>query len=211
MVRITKGPGERKQEIVTTARRLFQTENYDKITMQRIVDELGVAKGTVFYYFESKEELLKAVVEDIIDEDATRKRLVIEKTSGNALDKMQAVMQLESMALKYPHILERLHEPSNAVMHSQLLAVMITNEASLYEMLIHQGCQEGIFQTDNPLECAEFIISAMQFLTDQGIYPWSEADLLRRVHAFPSLLEAILKAAPGAFKFMVQGRDWDIK
>ncbi|HJZ24612.1 MAG TPA: helix-turn-helix domain-containing protein, partial [Candidatus Babeliales bacterium] len=85
MVRITKSPQERKQEIIATARRLFQTESYDKITMQRVVDEVDIAKGTLFYYFQSKEDLLRAVVEDIIREDSERKQIAIEKTTGNAL------------------------------------------------------------------------------------------------------------------------------
>jgi len=157
MVRITKSPQERKQEIIATARRLFQTESYDKITMQRVVDEVDIAKGTLFYYFQSKEDLLRAVVEDIIREDSERKQIAIEKTTGNALDKIRAVMQLDSMAAKYPNILESLHEIGNAAMHTQLLAVMVVNEAFLYEKLIRQGCDEGIFHTDTPLECAEFI------------------------------------------------------
>jgi len=47
------------------------------------------------------------------------------------------------------------------------------------------------------------IISGIQFLTDTGIYPWPEADLLRRMQAFPGLVEAILKAQPGSFGFML--------
>ena len=204
MTKITRGLQERRQEIVKTARRLFQAEGYDKITMQRIVEEVGIAKGTVFYYFETKEDLLNAVVEAIIEEDAARKRHLIEITQGNALDKIRAVMQLESMALKYPRILETLHEVSNAQMHSQQLGVMVMNEASIYATLIQQGCQEGIFNTDNPLECAEFMIAGIQFLTDTGIYPWSEADMERRARAFPHLLEALLRAKSGSFQFMVQ-------
>lgn len=203
MVGITRGLEERRQEIIATARRLFQTESYDKITMQRVVDELGIAKGTVFYYFESKEDLLKAVVENIIEEDFARKQLLIEKTDGNALDKIRALIALDSMTMKYPTILKSLHRPGNAGMHTQLLAVMITNEASLYENLIRQGCDEGTFQTGTPLESAEFIISAIQFLTDTGIFPWTEPDLLRRAQAFPSLIEAVLKAKPGSFQFML--------
>ncbi len=44
MVRITKGSEERRQEIVTTARHFFETKGYDKITMQWIVNEVGIAK-----------------------------------------------------------------------------------------------------------------------------------------------------------------------
>lgn len=203
MVKVLRGLKERREEIIATARRLFQIEDYDAITMQDIVDELGIAKGTIFYYFDSKEALLRAVVENIIEEDRVRKQALIKKAKGNALDKIRALMQLDSMAAKNPIIFEHLHRPSNAQMHTQLLAVMVIQEASLYAELIRQGCGEGIFQTDNPLECAEFIIAGIQFLTDYGIYPWVESDITRRAHAFPSLVEAILKAKPGSFQFMV--------
>jgi AcrR family transcriptional regulator len=205
MVRITKAPIERRQEIIATARRLFQTEDYDTITMQKVVEELGIAKGTLFYYFDSKEDLLKAVVEDIIGEDSERKRaLIAQMHDKNALEKIRALMQLDSMAAQNPIILESLHKPGNAGMHTQLLAVSVLKEAQLYAALITQGCEEGIFHTNNPLECAEFIISGIQFLTDNGIYPWTEADIARRAQALPALVEAVLKAQPGSFKFMVE-------
>ena len=185
------------------ARRLFQAEDYDKITMQDVVDELGIAKGTIYYYFNCKEDLLKAVVENIVEEDIERKQMLIKTTHGNALEKIRALIESDSMAVKNPALLEHLHKPSNAGMHIQLLAVTIMQEVPLYGKLIRQGCNEGIFQTDTPLECAEFIISGIQFLTDKGIYPWSEADLLRRAQAFPALVEAVLKAPEGSFQFTV--------
>jgi AcrR family transcriptional regulator len=203
MVKITRGLKKRREEIIATARHLFQTNDYDKITMQNIVDELEIAKGTIFYYFDSKEVLLKAVVENIIEEDKVRKEALITTTKGNALDKIRALIQLDSMAAKNPTILKHLHRPSNAQMHTQLLAVMVIQEASLYAKLIQQGCAEGIFQTDTPFECAEFIIAAIQFLTDQGIFPWTESDVARRMHTFPALVETILKAKPGSFQFMI--------
>src|SRR5438477_9368113 len=120
MAKILRGLDTRRQEIVATARRLFHTEDYDTITMQRVVEELGIAKGTIFYYFDTKEDLLKAVVEDIIEEDNARKQALIAKTKGNALDKIRALMQLDSMAMQNSAILECLHKPSNADMHTQL-------------------------------------------------------------------------------------------
>ena len=203
MAKVLKGLEERRQEIVAAARRLFQAEDYDKITMQDVVDELGIAKGTIYYYFNCKEDLLKAVVENIVEEDIERKQMLIKTTHGNALEKIRALIESDSMAVKNPALLEHLHKPSNAGMHIQLLAVTIMQEVPLYGKLIRQGCNEGIFQTDTPLECAEFIISGIQFLTDKGIYPWSEADLLRRAQAFPALVEAVLKAPEGSFQFTV--------
>ena len=87
-------------------------------------------------------------------------------------------------------------------MHIRILARIISVQAPLYAELIAQGCEEGVFVTDNPLECAEFILSAIQFLTDIGISPWTEEELQRRVAAIPRLLEALLQAPTGSFDFL---------
>jgi hypothetical protein len=63
-------------------------------------------------------------------------------------------------------------------------------------------CDEGVFKTRAPLECAEFMLSAIQFLTDMGIYPWTEEDLKRRIQAFPTLIEQLLQAPSGSFQFL---------
>jgi AcrR family transcriptional regulator len=203
MIRIVKKPEVRRQEIVKAARHLFLTKEYDKTTMQSIVEHLGIAKGTIYHYFKFKEELLEAVVEDIVIEDDMRKKLLIKQMQGNALEKIRKLVELDSLAVNNEPLLKTLHQPGNIGMHTRLLAVTLIKEASLYAELIHQGCQEGLFQTDTPLECAEFILSAIQFLTDVGIYPWANEDLLRRSQAFPGIVEALLKAPTGSFKFLL--------
>ena len=66
MARITKAPEERRQEIVETAERLFREVGYGKCSVEMIIREIGVAKGTFYYYFKSKEEILGAIVERTI-------------------------------------------------------------------------------------------------------------------------------------------------
>jgi AcrR family transcriptional regulator len=203
MVRVVKKAEVRRQEIVAAARQLFQTKDYEKTTMQDVMDRLEIAKGTIYHYFKSKEELLEAVVENIVDEDIKRKQVLIRDLQGNALEKIRALVAMDSMAADNPAVLEHLHQPGNVGMHTHLLAVTLMKEAPLYAEMIRQGCVEGLFQTDAPLECAEFILSALQFLTDKGIYPWAQQDLQRRAQAFPALIEAELKAPRGSFQFML--------
>ena len=203
MVRIVKKAAERRSEIVKTARYLFQTKEYDKTTMQDVMDQLGIAKGTIYHYFKSKEELLEAVIVDIVDENIEQMQLAKMEMNGNALEKIRILIGLGSVAANNSEVLNHLHQPGNTGMHTRLLAVALIKQAPLYAELIRQGREEGIFQTDAPLECAEFIISAIQFLTDAGIYPWTQEDLVRRARAFPGLIEAQLKAAPGSFQFML--------
>jgi AcrR family transcriptional regulator len=204
MARIVKKASDRKAEIVSTARRLFQTQEYDKTSMQDIMDALGIAKGTIYHYFTSKEALLEAVIDDIVEKNIQQMQTRLKNASGNALQKMELLVKANNMAADNKDILDHLHKPGNDAMHSRLLAATLVKLAPLYAELIQQGCDEGIFKTETPLECAEFILSAIQFLTDMGIYPWTKEDLNRRIQAFPKLIEQQLRASPGSFQFLIK-------
>lgn len=195
-------PVNRRDEILKVARNLFLTKDYDKTTMVDIMDALGIAKGTIYHYFRSKEALFEAVIEDIVEENIRHMRTLVKNTPKNALEKIQLLVNAGNISQENEKIIEQLHKPANDALHSRLLAATLMKQAPLYAEIVQQGCAEGIFKTEAPLECAEFILSAIQFLTDMGIYPWTEDDLKRRLQAFPILIERILQASPGSFQFL---------
>lgn len=196
-------PVNRRDEILKVARNLFLTTDYDKTTMVDIMNALEIAKGTIYHYFRSKEALFEAVIEDIVEENIKHMRTLVKNTPKNALEKIQLLVNAGNISQENKKIIEQLHKPANDALHSRLLAATLMKQAPLYAEIIQQGCVEGIFKTEVPLECAEFILSAIQFLTDMGIYPWTEQDLKRRMQAFPTLIERLLQAPPGSFQFLV--------
>lgn len=202
MSRIVKKPDIRKKEIIDTARRLFQSLTYEAATMQNVMDEIGIAKGTIYHYFKSKEELLEAVVEDVIDQSLARMEEIVSQSDGNALEKIEQLVLAGDISENNQDLLDHLHQPGNINLHTRLLAVAINKQAPLYAKLIEQGNHEGLFSVSTPLESAEFILTSVQFMTDIGFFPWSQQDLKRRLAAFPSILENLLKAAPGSFGFL---------
>jgi AcrR family transcriptional regulator len=203
MTRTVKNPIHRRAEIVQAARQLFRTKKYDKATMQDVMESLGIAKGTIYHYFTSKEALLEAVVENIVDENIHKMQHCMNATQGTALEKIEMLVKAGNMSPENEGVLHALHQPGNEALHTRLLAATITKQARLYAILIQQGCDEGLFQTQHPLECAEFIIAAVQFLTDRGIYPWTRDDIQRRTSAFTALIEQLLRAPAGTFHFML--------
>ena len=201
MDKMSKKHAERRAEIIKIARDLFLIQDYDKTTMQDFMDSLGVAKGTIYHYFKSKEDILEAVIEDIVNEHFKKMQLLIATTSGNALEKIKTIFE-EGKKISDPTILEKLHKRGNEAMHTRLLVATLIKQAPLYAKLIEQGFDEALFKTSTPLEAAEFILSALQFLTDMGIYPWAQKDLIRRFNAFPGLIEALLQAPKDSFQFI---------
>ncbi len=58
MARIIKKYDERKDEFLETAQQLFFAQGYDQTSVDAIIRKMGLPKGTFYYYFESKEDLL---------------------------------------------------------------------------------------------------------------------------------------------------------
>jgi AcrR family transcriptional regulator len=203
MVRVVKKADVRRAEIIQAARALFQTKGYDQTTTQDVMETLNIAKGTIYHYFTSKEELLEAVVMDIVDDSVAQMQALLEQAQGTALEKISLLVRAGRMSDENQAILDSLHHSSNRDMHIRLLATALLKQAPLYARIIRQGCDEGVFQTDTPLECAEFFLSALQFLTDVGIYPWTQEDLIRRIKAFPAIIEAQLKAPADSFQWLI--------
>jgi AcrR family transcriptional regulator len=204
MTRIVKDPEERRQEIVEAARYLFETQDYEKTTIRDVMEHVGIAKGTIYHYFKSKEELLDAVVELVVGEYIGQLRERVEGMTGSALEKLQALIAAGRVEEEQTEMLDNLHRPGNVGMHTRLLAATIVQVAPLYAEVIQQGCEEGVFRVEHPLEASEFILIGTQFLTDMGIYPWTEEDLMRRAMAIPALVEAQLNAPAGSFSFLIE-------
>lgn len=204
MARIVKKPAERRQEIIAAARELFQTQDYETTTMRDVMDKLGIAKGTIYHYFRSKEDLLEAVIATMLAENNAHMQDLLAATEGDALAKIRVLITAGNQADDHDALLTDLHRPGNVGMHSRLLARAIEQQAILYANVFQQGVEEGVFTTDHPLECAEFLLAGIQFLTDVGIYPWPQEDLLRRAMAFPALVEAQLQAPAGSFNFLIE-------
>ncbi len=62
MTRISKSPEERKSEFLEAAEILFNTKGFEQTTVKDIVQKVGVAQGLFYYYFKTKEDVLKEIV-----------------------------------------------------------------------------------------------------------------------------------------------------
>lgn len=63
MVRISKQPDERRAELLETAEKLFSERGFAYVKISDIVSAMGVAQGTFYYYYQSKDEIMVALLE----------------------------------------------------------------------------------------------------------------------------------------------------
>ncbi len=62
----SKSPGKTRERIVQVATELFASKGFDRATVDEIVAKAGVAKGTFYLYFKSKEDLVKEIAFDVM-------------------------------------------------------------------------------------------------------------------------------------------------
>jgi AcrR family transcriptional regulator len=55
----------RRQELIDAAAKIFQDKGYEAASIQDVADALGILKGSVYYYIDSKEDLLFAAIQEV--------------------------------------------------------------------------------------------------------------------------------------------------
>lgn len=203
MARIVKAPEERRAEIVETADRLFRKLGYAKCSVDVIIREIGVAKGTFYYYFKSKSDILEAVVSKTLSQIVETADSVAEDPSLTAMQKMKALLGNSHIGDESSiEVAEMLHLPQNRELHELTNIQTVLRLSPILARIVEQGIEEGVFDVDKPLETIQFLFTGAQFLTDGDMFGFSEAELRARRLVIQTIIEKALGAKSGSFQFM---------
>ncbi|EQA52260.1 TetR/AcrR family transcriptional regulator [Leptospira kmetyi] len=162
---IQKGK-ERKEDILGCAKNFFFTKGYESTSIHDIIDELGIAKGTFYHHFSSKEELLMELIKTLSDE-LTRDLLesVAARKPKNTLDKLKLIHELHfDWIQKNPEMifffLKAIYLPENLILKSNLEKEVIKRDIAFLTDLIREGQEDGSFSNKMPpVFLAEAIIA----------------------------------------------------
>ena len=181
---------------------LIQADKGASSTISDIAKQAGIAKGGIYYYFSSKEEIMDALVERSYGQVIDHCQLTIEHADLPALPKL-ALLFRSYYASSVEHSLDHyLHESQNAYSHQQSLVFLLTRLTPIVTSIIEQGVAEGVFTTSFPREVAEIVLADLCFVFDQGLFAWSKEDLARKLEALGDFLEKVLSAPMGSFAFL---------
>ncbi|MCB1515998.1 MAG: TetR/AcrR family transcriptional regulator [Hyphomicrobiaceae bacterium] len=210
MPRITKAPEERRLEIIETSERLFRQFGFTNVSVDQIIREIGVAKGTFYYYFKSKEEILGAIVDRALDQMVDQVKSVAREPSLSALAKMELLLRGSQVGDDSNlELAEMMHLPGNRELHELSNIQTVLRLSPLFAEIVEQGNGEGTFACERPLETVQFLLTGAHFLLDGGLFAFSpEEQKARRITA-QRIIELGFGAAPGSFDFMnpKQGKD----
>ncbi len=171
MKRIVKDPIVRRNEILDTAERLMANKGYEQMTIQDIVDELQIAKGTVYHYFNSKEAVLGALVERMGEQMEQLIIPILADPTLSALEKLlryfSASDQWKGAHRSFVLTFTRFwYADENAIVHRKLLRDGMKRYVPYLSQIIRQGITEGVFTTAYPDQTARMMIALRQDFGD---------------------------------------------
>jgi len=197
-MRIVKTAEERKNEILNVAEQLFAEKGFDNASTNDIIKRIGIARGTLYHHFGSKEEILDALVERMTRDAIARSKAVVSDKSQPLLDRLTgAIIALDINDGAGPEVFVQIHKPQNALLHQKMQERLINGVVPLISELIREGNETGTFDSKYPDEAAEMIIIYSNIAFDE-LAGLTDEQLIQKSQAFICHTERILGAAEGS-------------
>lgn len=133
-----------KRKIFETSMKLFAQKGYDATSIEEITATVGVAKGTLYYHFSSKEEIFNFLVDEGMKLLKNSIDIKIAKTSS-AIDKLRAIILIQIKIIsKYEDfmtiVLSQIwgHELRNLMCKDKVIEYIKT-----VEEIVKEGIEKG--------------------------------------------------------------------
>lgn len=84
----------RQAEVVQEAARVFAARGYDQTSVPQLAEELGIAAGSLYHYFGSKEQLLIAICDQLMDPLLVEARELLDDPGDDAATRLRELVRL---------------------------------------------------------------------------------------------------------------------
>jgi len=172
MARTIKKYDERRTEFLNIAQELFFTKGYEQTAVETIIKKIGLSKGTFYYYFKSKEDLLDALVERLSEKILEEIRKIVDRDDLDAITKLNRAfaaarsVKLENLEL-LKVLLKVLYDDKNILFRFKIYRSSLEILASEFSKIIRQGIKEKAFNTPYPDEAARLIFEIAFMLSER--------------------------------------------
>lgn len=191
--------------ILDSARELMCSKSASTdITVDMIAKHAGIGKGSIYYYFKSKDEIIDAVINQCYT-DAIADFISVIKTRESTMEKLRLLLRSilgTEMKDKSRNVIRELHLQNDIVTNYKLMMASIRVISPIVTDLLVEGTKKGELHTDSPEESSKMIVAMMTFLLDNSFFPQSNESRARNLRLYSQILDTCLHTEPGSFGFL---------
>lgn len=185
----------RKDEILSVAYNLFITKGYDNTSVDEIIEKVNIAKGTFYYYFTSKEEMLDEVINKMINEEIIEAKKVVLMPIPIEQKVVGIVTSLRPKSNEL-NIVEALNNENNIKMHMKYNKRIIDEATIILKDVVLEGIDKEVFNCTNIEERIKLLLKMSNDTFDDNNFTNKD------VEVSIDMVEKLLGANPGTMSFI---------
>lgn len=205
MARPPQDPQIRITEILDTAEPLFYAKGYHETAISDIAQKMGVAQGTIYYYFASKDQLLEALISRQLSAIISQIKIRVHSQNTSPSDKFQTVIQslLQSLRREEGLIFEFLF--NDHTIH--FLDKLGRQGKKLVNLLLLEIIEEGNRQHSFTIAHPQAVLNIISALLDsliEAIYDKSPEELFHhQLKLSEEIIETLLGVKKGSIHIII--------
>jgi AcrR family transcriptional regulator len=163
----TRTSARRREELVDAAVEAFASNGVAGTSVDDIVRAAGVAKGTFYLYFTTRDDIVTAVAERLVNGVGRQMDEALAAAGRTAADRIRGIagaMAAVGTDQTERDLVEALHVPGNAAVHDRLTGRIAERLVPAVTAVIADGIAAGEFVDQDPLQAASFVLGCFSSL-----------------------------------------------
>lgn len=198
----------KKEKILDAMQDLMSAASVQTISVSDIAQRAGIGKGSIYYYFHSKNDIIEAVIERSYSRVLDEGQALAGSEGMSALEKMKIIYQAcqeASLELKRKEALDTFNQQQqSALIHQKCTGMIITRLGPILTDILCQGDQEGTIRCSCPEEAARIILTVLTVMIDNVLAPIDHEELKKIMAAFAGMLEKSLGISANSLDFLAE-------
>lgn len=194
-------------KILDALQELLESKNLQTISVSEIAQTAGIAKGSIYYYFPSKEAILEALVKRSYEKPIETAKVLASQTDISPFTRMAMILQAcrsSSAAFLTPEsVTSRTNAAEKALLHQKYMTHLISELKPALTEIIAQGIDTGDIHFDYPAALAEIVLIVLTVKLDNSLVPSSPEEAEAIIVGLISLLENGTGNPAGSLNFLI--------
>src|SRR5881396_2683523 len=166
-----------RARIMAASEERFAAFGYRRTGIAEIAREAGVAAGTLYRYFENKEEIFRAVMRDLLDAWLETARQVLGE-GGTAVERLGRLGQASVDFNRENDLINSVYRRDGEIIFAPLLEELheqlVHENVAMIADVIRDGIREGTLRDVDPERAAFVLFTGGDALSRQSHYPYQE-------------------------------------
>lgn len=193
-------------KILDALQSLLEHKTLQNISVSEIAQTAGIGKGSIYYYFPSKDAILDALVKRSYESPVRTAKTLSRQTDISSFTRMAMIFQAcrnSSSAFRYhPSGTLETDAKGESFLHQKYMKHLISELKPELTEIIRQGIENGDIYFDQPAALAEIALIVLTVKLDNTLVPSTEEEIEYTIRGLISLLEKGTENPPGSLNFL---------